>query len=364
MFARWKLLLATLLLSVTVAAVGCGGDTDPELEDLGQWWLDASDDAANPDSVQTTDARNTEATTPDSKVEADGPPCEPACDGLECGDDDGCGKPCIVDAGCDGNPPCSEGVCDQSGVCGILPTAAECDDDNPCTIGDECAQGKCKAGADFLDCDDDNECTNDACDVDTGCYSVPNTLPCDDGDPCTDGDLCVEGECEAGDPNLCDDFNSCTDDYCEPGLGCINDPQPPGFPCDDNNTCTVGDACSGGLCTGGQVMDCEDFNPCTTDICNPTQGCLYQQKDQGAACDDLDACTLNDYCDQGVCKSGAAKDCDDFNGCTADSCGPGGVCKHAPLTGDFYCDDGEPCTDPDFCENGVCMSGPPVPGCN
>ncbi len=367
MSTRWAMIVTGVLFCFAASGGGCGGGDDGNtIEDLGRWWLDVDkNDGASPDVSRRADNNGTDITgTDETDPKDDGPPCVPACDGLECGDDDGCGNPCIVDTGCSGNPPCSEGVCDQSGVCGILPTDADCDDENPCTIGDHCSQGKCKAGEEFPDCDDGNDCTNDLCDVETGCYSMPNSLPCDDGDPCTDGDLCVEGACESGGANLCDDLNSCTDDWCEPDVGCHNDPMLQGFPCDDMNSCTAGDSCTGGLCIGGPVMDCDDFNPCTTDICNPIDGCINQQKDSGTSCDDMDQCTVNDYCDLGVCKPGPTKDCDDFIDCTADSCKPGGICNHAPLTGDFYCNDDDPCTDPDSCMNGECVSGPPVAGCS
>ncbi|MBM4343660.1 MAG: hypothetical protein FJ100_09820 [Deltaproteobacteria bacterium] len=49
---------------------------------------------------------------------------------------------------------------------------------------------------------------------------------------------------------------------------------------------------------------------------------------QAGACDDGDACTQGDYCALGLCLSGSAKDCDDGLDCTVDSCGDG-QCLHA-----------------------------------
>lgn len=57
------------------------------------------------------------------------------------------------------------------------------------------------------------------------------------------------------------------------------------------------------------------------------------------------------------------KDCNDYNGCTTDSCGAGGVCVNEKLTGDYYCSDDDPCTEPDWCFEGECQPGPLLPGC-
>ena len=45
--------------------------------------------------------------------------------------------------------------------------------------------------------------------------------------------------------------------------------------------------------------DCNDSNPCTNDICNPFVGCTYSYTT--APCDDRDVNTVNDVCINGVC---------------------------------------------------------------
>lgn len=52
-------------------------------------------------------------------------------------------------------------------------------------------------------------------------------------------------DCPAG----CDDGNSCTDDICDPQLGCVHSNNT--LPCTDGNACTTNDACNGGVCVGG-----------------------------------------------------------------------------------------------------------------
>ena len=75
------------------------------------------------------------------------------------------------------------------------------------------------------DCDDENPCTDDTCDPTIGCVHTPNTEACDDGNVCTDADICDgAGEC-TGTPVICDDENPCTDDTCISDLidspGCV-----------------------------------------------------------------------------------------------------------------------------------------------
>lgn len=50
-------------------------------------------------------------------------------------------------------------------------------------------------------------------------------------------------------------------------------------------------------CTG--AASCEDANPCTDDACDPTVGCVHVANT--AACDDAIACTTGDRCSGGTC---------------------------------------------------------------
>src|SRR5262249_1994949 len=43
-------------------------------------------------------------------------------------------------------------------------------------------------------------CTDDVCDGAGTCTHTPNTAPCDDGNTCTVGDVCVGGTCVSGAP--------------------------------------------------------------------------------------------------------------------------------------------------------------------
>jgi hypothetical protein len=89
-----------------------------------------------------------------------------------------------------------------------------------------------------------------------------------------DSIVLVDGSniCNPGSAVNCDDGNPCTDDSCDPILGCQHSNNTD--PCDDGNACTVIDTCNGGSC-GGTPVVCNDSNPCTVDSCNPQSGCVF-----------------------------------------------------------------------------------------
>jgi hypothetical protein len=129
--------------------------------------------------------------------------------------------------------------------------------------------------------------------------------------------------------------------------------------CDDGSICTQTDKCLSGKCVGGNNMNCDDNDPCTTDSCDPFVGCQHSKAADGTECtDDGNLCTL-DQCKTGVCghvNQVGSKCTDDGLPCTLDTCDANGVCKHPQSSGP--CEDGNPCTDGDSCVNGACKSGP------
>ena len=116
-------------------------------------------------------------------------------------------------------------------------------------------------------CFDGNACTRDLCDQTTGgCNFVPFSGPCDDGSVCTENDICVDGQCIGG-AISCDDGNPCTNDTCNPSVGCQwNNLE--GAPCETGNLCT-NDTCRMGVCSTGGARNCSTGNPCTTGDCDP-----------------------------------------------------------------------------------------------
>lgn len=276
---------------------------------------------------------------------------KPAPDGTSCADD----------VFCNGDQTCRNGVCLGSIQCG---DSEHCDEAN-----DRCLQ--CIS---HEECDDGNSCTTDECDTAFTCRHVNNTLPCDNDDLCTTNDVCSDGTCRDGPPRICDDGNLCTDDGCDPQLGCQ-------FPnntnyCDDRDACTLTDICLFGTCRGGPSPDCDDDNLCTDDLCFRSTGCVNFAN--AAPCDDDDPCTVGDVCAASVCTPGPPPDCDDEVSCTDDSCLEGdcvhtvnhGICSNA-----LFCDGAEICdpvldcqigTDPcpgQDCDevNGECVDATPAP---
>ena len=254
---------------------------------------------------------------------------------------------------CDDANPCTDDTCTQDGVCTFVPNAADCNDANACTKGDKCSAGKC-VGPEALLCADDNPCTDDSCDPAQGCVYALNTAPCDDQDICTTGDHCHLGECIYSGTLTCNDGNDCTDDSCQPGVGCtfaFNNAA-----CDDGNECSLGDHCKAGWCVADSYLSCSDDNPCTDDVCDAVLGCVHVNN--LATCNDGNACTEGEVCNNGGCGGGGLVVCNDDNICTEDSCDPFWGCVFTGIDG--ACDDGNKCTKNDFCADSQCQPGTPA----
>lgn len=265
----------------------------------------------------------------------------------------------------------------------VAGAVANCDDGNDCTIdscsaatgcahapvtrGDVCEGGYCNGSATdpmCLEClvnghcDDDNECTTDTCSTAGTCSnpSLPATTECSGGvcDGATADPMCVECLSDAqcgGDrpfcdtearvcvecltPTHCDDGNDCTTDACNAGI-CANPPEAFGTVCDDADACSDTSTCNGqGACLGRRYITCNDNNPCTNDLCDPTRGCYAENLADGTVCDDGSACSLEDTCTAGVC-GGVAKACAEPDVCQFDGvCNPStGLCDFEPRPGD------------------------------
>ncbi len=328
-----------------------------------------------------------------------------------------CGKKCAAgsciaatDADYDDGNPCTKDFCNQGIQVKhepITDLTVVCDDKDACTSGDTCIQGACKGT--LLSCADGIPCTLDTCTSAKGCAHTPDSSKCDDGNPCSvdgcdlalgctvtslavgvtcsDGNECtvadacdktgscagvpsdackcaVDGDCLGKTQNLCigalvcqgggcvavpgnavycdaSQNSACLQNGCDPGSGkCVLKSKNEGAPCDDGNACTSAQTCQTGVCQGAGEVNCDDKNACTNDLCVPQSGCVHEANI--AACDDGNACTTGDLCAKGGC-SGAAKPCDDSIACTLDSCDKAsGQCAHA--TDVSTCDDGNPCT--------------------
>ncbi len=313
--------------------------------------------------------------------------------------DVGVGQDLVKDTAGEGTPDVTADVVRDQGQADVsgCPEGTACDDGDPCTYGETCHNGKCTGGKAYK-CDDKRPCTEDKCDGEGGCiFTIKKDaclvngkcyvkgdadpanacLTCDpaadnkafspvkDGAKCDTAkapDLCtliVSGKCVKGEcvpdqtmPKGCDDSSPCTDDSCDPETGCVF------TPVKDGTVCTLDDPCKPGTCLNGKCFvpddaSCDDHNPCTKDECDKTAGCVHTPL-TGPNCDDGNACTVGDKCDNGVCK-GIEKNCDDGNICTQDGCDPVVGCWHDTVTnpcckgGLSICNDNDPCTD-DTCD--------------
>ena len=285
-------------------------------------------------------------------------PCD--ADKNACTENDQCKQgSCVPGAGkiCDDGNPCTTDACDPaSGCTKTADDGKACDaDGNACTSADHCVGSTCTAGK-MVDCDNTNPCAKASCDNSSGkCVgkSAQDGVPCDDGTVCTQTDVCKSGEC-IGKIVSCDDNNPCTGNACDAVLGCKTT-NLDGIACDDDNPCTIGDLCNAGACAKGAAKTCDAGVTCVVGACSLVNGkCDYKNKAAGAPCNDGDACTQNDGCNDAICQ-GKTVNCDDSNPCTDDSCDGKNGCTH--LANAVPCSDGDACTQSDNCKDSLCVSG-------
>ncbi len=368
-------------------------------------------------------------------------PCD---DGNKCTTEDlctagACGGKSVT---CDDDNPCTTDICDTLTGCKYVPLAggSQCDDGISCTHNDQCDLGKCVGTNSCVLCTSDLQCAslqdNNLCNGTAHCAAsklgkvcqldlktVVVCTPADDpacgtnqcnptsgkcellkkqkGVPCVSNDKCLastvcsdSGTCE-GSKKDCDDSEPCTDDSCDPKVGCKNAAKADASVCDDNNVCTAGEACKDGICSSTPAQnkcacasdsECTKFEdgdlcngvfqcigklclvgPATTVICDPskesctenlcvktTGKCAVTPKKDGLVCDDGSKCTIQDTCKAGKCTTDAKLSCDDQNPCTVDACGPLAGCVHGDVGDGGQCDDGDACTETDKCAKGKC----------
>ncbi|TMA43559.1 MAG: hypothetical protein E6J81_15855, partial [Deltaproteobacteria bacterium] len=183
-------------------------------------------------------------------------------------------------------------------------------------------------------CDDHNVCTADSCQPGVGCMNVPNP-PCDDGNPCTD-------------------------DSCDPVRGCVQTNNTAA--CDDGSACTTADTCAGGSCVGGPPPDCNDGNSCTADGCDPASGCTHTTLADLTACEDGNLCTQSGACLGGTCIGSNPIVCTAQDQChVIGVCDPAsGVCSNPAASDGVSCNDSNACTQSDTCQAGACTGSNPV----
>jgi hypothetical protein len=145
---------------------------------------------------------------------------------------------------------------------------------------------------------------------------------------------------------------------------CIVIPAEDGTTCDDGKFCTVNDFCDKGVCIGGPQNNCGTSpGSCSSVICyEDTQSCSMTPADDGTACTPTNLCELDGVCKVGACV-GVPNNCGSspLNECNQVTCNPStGDCVGTPDSNK----DGNPCLyTGDLCmTNKACLSGQCVGG--
>src|SRR5207249_7396382 len=126
-----------------------------------------------------------------------------------------------------------------------------------------------------------------------------------------------------------------------------------GTPCDDGDACTQTDACQNGSCVGANPVVCTADQCHDPGTCNPATGVcsVPTNKTNGTACNDGDACTQTDACQNGSCVGAnpmvcTAAEWHDHGSCNAAT---GGTCATPHKTDGTACDVGDGGTQTDTC---------------
>lgn len=246
-------------------------------------------------------------------------------DGVFCTVDDFCEEGVCKGGGtndCGTNPdPCDKVLCDEgTQTCSTVPAedGDPCVPDDLCQVNATCNDGKCLGQEKDCFFAPAGECNNVACNSSTGnCEPTPD--PSKDGQSCDQtGDLCMvnktcdAGDCVGGVPKDCTSFT----------VGCQNGV------CNAATGACMGEAvAAGGMCLEGT-------DDCNVGICDANGNCNSQPANNGADCNDFNSCTTGDTCGGGVCTGSMVVGCsiyfeDTFEG----GCPPGGW----TLGGDWEC---------------------------
>jgi hypothetical protein len=238
------------------------------------------------------------------------------------------------------------GVCDAADNCD---GAGACDADakltSECRAGSVCDVAESCNGV-GNDCPPDvfepatKECRADAgeCDVVETCTGTGAACP---------ADLFEPPETSCGDPGdtLCDN-----PDGCDAVGTCLANYEPATTECRGAaGVCDAVDNCDGaGACDADAklttVCRASTYNCDADEVCDGvTDDCLRDLPANGQPCPDGDLCNGDEICIGWTCTAGLPPDCDDQDVCTTDSCDPLQGCVHEPIAGG-----GSPCGRPDL----------------
>lgn len=233
---------------------------------------------------------------------------------------------------------------------------AACDDGNICTDNDTCSGGTCSGSPlpnccnTDSQCDDNRDCTSDTCEVASGtCFNTVTAGHCLIGGACyNDGAVNPSNPCQAC--NAAANPNSWS-------------------PANDGGQCGgLCQWCQAGACTDIPAAGNQDpFSECPTcRVCDGAGSCQPAADGSDPKNECQAAECLLDSCRAGSCAAPAGSACADGNtlDCWSAACDGQGTCDqaHAPEQAGHACDDSDACTAPDACDDvGTCLGTPLAP---
>lgn len=152
-------------------------------------------------------------------------------------------------------------------------------------------------------------------DQDTAVAACEEAADCGLAAPCEGAWDCLAGQCKRKAATVCAGDGSCLVGVCAPSvpradaLGCITEPAAAETPCDDEDLCTLDEACGAGpdagRCVPRDRVVCDAASDCrSVGVCDPSSGhCVATTETDGALC--MDA-TWPDGREglQGTCRDG------------------------------------------------------------
>lgn len=138
-----------------------------------------------------------------------------------------------------------------------------------------------------------------------------------------------------------------------------------GAACNDLNHCTLNDSCQNGVCVGSSPVTCPGApDQChQAGVCQPATGaCTFANVANGTTCSDNSLCTSGDRCVNGACIPVTTVTCAASDQChVAGTCSAAtGVCSNPTKADGTACNDSNACTQTDTCNAGICIGGNPV----
>ena len=285
---------------------------------------------------------------------------------------------CVATATCLANHTCAIATyapcplldsCHDAGTCDVntqtcsynaLPDDTTCSASSLCATQGKCAAGVCAANATVpapVRCK-----TPTTCDLTYGWQytNAPNGTNCTSANRCLYDTYCDSGVC-VGTAEVCDQLVCRGPPTCDTFTGmCVASAITSG-PCDDGNPCTQGTTCGiTSICAGGTpAISCGTPPTCfvyTLLALNSTTCVCSLVPLNNTACDDGNACTDDDFCNAGVC-AGTPVTCpgDDCN-MPLGSCNPTTRCLNPyPALPVRECN--STCMIDGVCDAGICTNG-------